>query len=119
VLLNLIERYQDLIKSWSIIEHDRAGLNFRFKARITFYDGSVLFVRQVVLGESIFKYAYHWQNREGDLIYRWDNSPHWQGISTYPHHKHVSSAEEATVMESQGGDLDEIFKEIAEQLAAR
>lgn len=34
------------------------------------------------------KYSYHCQKNNGDLIVRWDNMPHWKGMTTYPHHKH-------------------------------
>ena len=34
------------------------------------------------------KYSYHWQDRNGKLIMRWDNKPHWKHLKTFPHHKH-------------------------------
>ena len=63
MLLSLVERHQDLVESWTVISFDRAGPNLRLKARVVFCDGSTLFIRQIVLGESTFKYAYHWQGR--------------------------------------------------------
>jgi len=113
VLVSLIEKYGDLIQSWSISDFDQAGPNLRFRGQVTFVDHSVLFIRQVVLGEFTFKYAYHWQDGEGRLICRWDNSPHWPEIATYPHHKHVIVQKEIVVEESHGGDLDEVFEEVA------
>lgn len=90
MLVSLIEKYGDLIQSWSTSDFDQAGPNLRFRGQVTFVDHSVLFIRQVVPGESTFKYAYHWQDREGHLIGRWDNSSHWPEIATYPHHKHIT-----------------------------
>ncbi|MFH1076547.1 MAG: DUF6516 family protein [Pseudomonadota bacterium] len=112
MLLNLTERYRELVQSCLISEFDQAGANLRFKAKIVFVDGSVLSIRQVVFGEFMFKYAYHWQDKMGALICRWDNSPHWPGISTYPHHKHETVTNEVIVRESLGGDLEEVFEEI-------
>ncbi|QTA87894.1 toxin-antitoxin system TumE family protein [Desulfonema magnum] len=33
------------------------------------------------------EYSYHWQD-DGELIMRWDNSPHWRNVRTFPYHKH-------------------------------
>jgi len=49
------------------------------------------------------KYSYHCQKNDGDLILRWDNKPHWSGMSTYPHHKHendqVSPSHRVTIVD--------------------
>jgi len=113
VLVRLVEKYADLIQSWSISDFDRDGPHLRFKGQVTFVDNSVLFIRQVVLGQSSFKYAYHWQERDGRLICRWDNSAHWPEIPTFPHHKHVVLQDQIQVKGSRGGDLDNVFEEIA------
>jgi Family of unknown function (DUF6516) len=42
------------------------------------------------------KYAYHWQDREGQLRSRWDNAPHWPGVTSYPHHQHRGSEDVVT-----------------------
>ena len=116
MIVNLVERYDKLVQAWSVREFDRVGPNLRFKGKVIFIDDSVLFIRQVVLGETTFKYAYHWQNREGQLISRWDNSPHWPEVATYPHHKHIMKGNEIVVRESHGGDLEQIFEEIAKKM---
>jgi len=71
-------------------------------------------VRQVVLKEFTFKYAYHWQDKEGQLRCRWDNAPHWPDMATHPHHKHIMSGDKIFVDASSGGDLESIFDEIAQ-----
>ena len=38
-------------------------------------------------------YAYHWQERSGKLIKRWDNAPHHKEILTFPHHVHSPNVE--------------------------
>ena len=77
-------------------------------------DGSIFCVRQVVLKEFTFKYAYHWQDKEGQLRCRWDNAPHWPDMPTHPHHKHIMSGDKILVDASRGGDLEAIFDEIAQ-----
>ena len=114
MIIKLIEKYTALFASWKIIEYDQDGPNLRLKAEFEFTDGSIFFVRQVVLREFTFKYAYHWQDKEGRLRWRWDNAPHWPDTPTHPHHKHIMTGGEFSVEASQGGDLEAIFDEIAQ-----
>ncbi|MEA3254956.1 MAG: DUF6516 family protein, partial [Candidatus Altiarchaeota archaeon] len=67
----------------------------------------------VVLEEEVMKskYKYHWQDREGNLIARWDNVPHHPGVSTFPHHRHVTEK----VQESGEMGLGEILDLIREE----
>ncbi len=37
---------------------------------------------------AVGKYSFHWQRADGSLIRRWDNSPHYPDISSFPHHVH-------------------------------
>ncbi len=113
MLLDLLKQYQEIIASFEIQAYDQEGANFRLKAQVLFKDSSILHIKQIVLGESTFKYAYHWQDESGGLICRWDNAPHWSDIATYPHHKHVMQNNIETVTHSLGGDLTTLFAEIA------
>jgi hypothetical protein len=56
-------------------------------AKAELVDASVLFVREALIANRA-KYSYHWQNKSGKLICRWDNAPHHPEIETFPHHKH-------------------------------
>ena len=113
MITKIAEKYGALIASWKIIEYDQDGPNLSLKAEFEFTDGSRFFVRQVVLNEFTFKYAYHWQDKEGQLRSRWDNAQHWPDIPTHPHHKHIMSGDKVFVEASKGGDLEAIFDEIA------
>jgi len=42
----------------------------------------------------VHKYSFHWQNRDGHLVARWDNAAHHPELPTFPHHIH-DGAEEA------------------------
>lgn len=114
MIIKIIEKYRALFASWKVIEYDQDGPNLRLKAEFEFTDGSRFFVRQVVLKEFTFKYAYHWQDKEGQLRCRWDNAPHWPDMATHPHHKHIMSGDKIFVDASRGGDLESIFDEIAQ-----
>ena len=113
MLLDLLKSFDSVIESWRVDEFESAGLNFKLKGIIFFKDKSTLYFRQIVVGGSKFKYAYHWENKNGDLICRWDNAPHWPDIKTYPHHKHVIVGSKVIVEKSGGGDLEAVLQEIS------
>jgi hypothetical protein len=56
-------------------------------------DGSEMHVFEYV-DSSLNKisYAYHYQDRGGGLVFRYDNEPHFPGLSGFPHHKHVAGS---------------------------
>jgi hypothetical protein len=87
-LPRLIDRFSSIILSVSVARFEQFGSSLRLRAIMQFTDGSRLGIRETVLGGTKRKYAYHWQDRNGNLIMRWDNAPDWD-VKTYPHHKHV------------------------------
>ena len=36
----------------------------------------------------VITYGFHRQSREGQLVQRWDNTPHHREVRTFPHHLH-------------------------------
>src|SRR6056297_929642 len=115
MLANLVKQYEEIVESWSIAELDHEGPNIRLNARIIFIDDSILAIRQVFLSPGTFKYAYHWQDSNQQLICRWDNAPHWQNLSTFPYHKHLAN-EQTPVEDVNAGDLESVFKYISSAL---
>lgn len=73
-----------------------------FSVKAALCDGSFLFVRELITA-SESKYSYHWQTKNGTLICRWDNAPHYPHLATSPHHKHegaqknVATSQEVTL----------------------
>ena len=44
---------------------------------------------QIIQGHpECIKYRYQLQDKKDNFLARWDNAPHYETISTYPHHKH-------------------------------
>jgi hypothetical protein len=82
------------------------------KGRLKFTDGSLLDFGEVILLQNReivkLRYAYHYQNASGEVIFRYDNAPHYPNLPTNPHHKHVGSAVEP----AQVPDLSEVLREI-------
>ncbi len=84
-----------------------------FTARVHFYDGSQLFIsdeislaenRQIVRDE----YVFHYQRADNTLIFRYDNSPHFPNLPTFPAHKHTPDG----VIPSAAPDLADVLREI-------
>lgn len=75
------------------VEYTEPGRQALVEGRLRFWDGSLLkFVevlqqRGAMIGK--LEYAYHYQDRQGTLIFRYDNAPHHPSVATFPHHKHV------------------------------
>lgn len=63
------------------------------KSYITIIDSSILEIAIFAIESrgSLFidKYRLHYMNDAGQMLFRYDNSPHHPEIDTYPHHKHT------------------------------
>ena len=35
------------------------------------------------------KYSFHWQDKNKNLVLRWDNAPHHRELENFPHHLHI------------------------------
>jgi hypothetical protein len=73
MLLHLAKRYPDLIQKIEVERFRIVGESYELNAVIFLQDGSKLFVKDYLFLDGTRKYAYHWQNRDGQLISRWDN----------------------------------------------
>jgi hypothetical protein len=63
------------------------------RARLGFVNGAILEFSEYVQriqGDEIaaITYSYHWADAQGRLIRRWDNTPHFPGLPSFPHHIH-------------------------------
>jgi len=36
-------------------------------------------------------YRYHFQDQQNNLIFRYDNTPHFPDLKSFPHHKHLKN----------------------------
>ena len=110
-MLRLLKQYQDIIQEWRIIRYDREVNISRLKASLKLKDGSCLFIKDYRFNDGSRKYAFHWVDRDNNLIIRWDNATHWPGVATHPHHKHIKS--ETNVEISRETDLSQILAYIS------
>ena len=110
-MIKILEKYSKIIRKYQILKFEQFGENLRFRARIEFKNDTVLFVRETIINGKQRKYAFHWQDREGNLIVRWDNAPDWE-VKTFPHHKHIKDRIEPSYERTLEKILEFISSEI-------
>jgi hypothetical protein len=79
-----VERYEE-----EILTVNRVNL----RIRIRFQTGYMLEVNESIIGEenriTQLGYRYHFQDPKNNMVFRYDNTPHFPELDTYPHHKHL------------------------------
>ncbi len=99
---------------------EKPQLNFEKRAEtvgfirgeIEFRDGSQLHFRELIdlrLPLRQVMYAYHYQNPNGEIVFRYDNTAHHMVVTSFPHHKHLQDGE---VIASAPPTLEVILREI-------
>ena len=80
-----IEKYEE-----ELLRPERGNL----RIRIRFPKGYVLEWNEAVIideGNVVhLGYRYHFQDAENKLIFRYDNTPHFPNLGTFPNHKHLA-----------------------------
>ena len=79
-----VERYTE-----EILTPERINLRIRLR----FSNEHLLEISEaVIVSEEIinhFDYRYHCQDGESRLIFRYDSTPHFPNLASFPHHKHL------------------------------
>ena len=79
-----VERYEE-----EILAVNRVNL----RIRVRFPSGYMLEFNEAVIGESghlrHLGYRYHFQDGQNNLVFRYDNTPHFPDLESFPHHKHL------------------------------
>ena len=57
-----------------------------------------------------FIYVYHYQAADGLMIFRYDNTPHFPALLSFPHHKHLSAG--TSVVACTAPTLAQVLAEI-------
>ncbi len=77
-----------------ILASNRANLRIRFR----FINGCLLEINESITHQDRLQhlsYRYHFQNESSELIFRYDNAPHFPDLPTFPNHKHLPNGVEA------------------------
>lgn len=101
-----------------LIVDNRSSQRGTIRGRLKFHDGSLLDFGEVLISQNRqivkLRYAYHYQDASGNLLFRYDNAPHYPNIPTHPHHKHVGS----TVEPAPAPDLNDVLHEVEQSIFA-
>ena len=113
-LESILQARHDLIVEELRIVVTTAGVIFH--AIVRYDDGAILQVTEELVKTgrqraTRVRYAFHYQDAEGNLVFRYDNAPHHPRLATFPAHKHVGD----TVIEAQAPDLADVLREIDSQ----
>lgn len=102
------------------IVRERATLeDAHIRVRLTLTDESQLefseYAQLDTYGQiNVVTYSYHWTDAKGDLVRRWDNTPHFPNLSGFPHHIHDAATN--AVIPGQPVDIFTVLDAIASQL---
>lgn len=97
-----VERYVE-----EILTLQRATL----RIRIRFLRGILLEINEAIVVDANrlmwLDYRYHCQDEQNRLIFRYDSTPHFPDLPSFPHHKHLPSG----VIVSQKPDINQVLQE--------
>jgi hypothetical protein len=103
----VVETYTVISK---IITTSEGKIKIRIRLKNTDLTDIFNYVKASDKNISIIRYGYHWQDKNGKLIKRWDNAPHHRELENFPHHVHYT--EEMVVPLSVTPDFYNIIAEI-------
>ena len=83
-----------VVGEYRILCWEIAQSSGQIRVRIFLVDGGLLEVFEYVMAGlndvlTARKYRYHWQDRNGAIVRRWDNAAHHVELSHAPHHVHL------------------------------
>jgi hypothetical protein len=89
---DLAAAYVELYEE-EFLTSDRVNL----RIRVRFYNGCLLQLNESVIFHSELEhlgYRYHFQGKSNELIFRYDNTPHFPDLPNFPNHKHQKTGVE-------------------------
>ncbi|MGZ8191778.1 MAG: toxin-antitoxin system TumE family protein [Methylococcaceae bacterium] len=110
MFLDVLAQYPDIISDYDVLQFRMVGASYQFIAKVRLRNQTELHVKDYLFLDGTRKYSYHWQDAQGVCIFRWDNAPHHQAISTFPFHKHIG--EQETITESPPMKLASVLDSI-------
>lgn len=98
-----VERYAE-----DAISDERVNLHVRLRMN----QGHLLEIREAILLEddgslNILAYSYHFQDINNVMIFRYDNTPHYPNLETFPDHKHLLDV----VLASSKPNIQQVIRE--------
>jgi len=120
VIQKFVEDIEKTIASSSIVLSSNIQKYFGPALETVYLKGHLLIIDSSILEISIFatesrntlsidKYRLHYMNSAGQMLFRYDNAPHYPEIDSYPHHKHTTDK----IIPSSMPSLKDILNEIS------
>jgi hypothetical protein len=111
---NLLEHVSEagVVRSSDLNFDKRSTMLGLVRGQIYFIDGSLLHIRELIdlrRTPARVMYVYHFQDPDGGLIFRYDNTAHHPELPDFPHHKH-----NPTVVAPVSGDPPDLVAVLAE-----
>ncbi|MDP1774509.1 MAG: DUF6516 family protein [Methylobacter sp.] len=98
-----VERYIE-----EILTPERVNLRLRLR----FDKGYLLKIHEAVIiaNQNLvhLDYRYHCQDEQNRLVFRYDSTPHFPDLASFPHHKHLPDA----VIISERPDIGYVLQEV-------
>ncbi|NCQ97082.1 MAG: hypothetical protein GPJ13_18460 [Microcystis aeruginosa W11-06] len=102
-----VELYQE-----EILTSQRANLRIRLRFKQT----HLLEINEaIVITDNYLEFLddrYHFQDEKNNLVFRYDSTPHFPNLSTFPHHKHLPN----DVISCHKPEITQVLKEATELL---
>lgn len=111
---NLLDSRSHIIEDQVVNTKTYADDKGSITGEVSFIDESTLDFLEVVDTNKTYKdkYKYHYMDKDKQLVFRYDNAPHFKALKTFPHHKHTKNE----VIESNEPNLEGILNEIESNL---
>ncbi len=114
-----VDHIEKAIASSSIILSSNIQKQFGPDSETVYLKGNLLFIDSSSLEIALFaektgasvtidKYRLHYMDKQGAMIFRYDNAPHHRELSSFPHHKHTPDNVARSSMPSIKNVLNEI-----------
>ena len=106
ILSQYLEDIEDSIRKLETVnvecyeEEVLTSSRVNIRIRVRFLRGHLLEVNEAIVLEADrikhLGYRYHFQDQQNNLIFRYDNTPHFPNLKNFPHHKHLNKKVEAS-----------------------
>jgi hypothetical protein len=119
VIHRFVENIEKIIVSNPIVLSSNIQKHFGPTNDTVYVKGSIIFIGSSILDIAIFanktstvvsieKYRFQYMDKQGQMLFRYDNAPHYPELFSFPGHKHVGDR----TISSPQSDLKDIFNEI-------
>ena len=107
------------IAAFPLVLSSSAQKQYGPDGKTVYLKGSLVFTDSWILELALFasegrhtvvvdKYRFHYMNKQGQMLFRYDNAPHHADIHSFPHHKHVPDKSIPSAMPTIKEVLNEI-----------